>query len=99
MASVPNKKMRGRAVFIAAILTLLGFGLVIFQLYRVQLVEGEAYKQEAMSRQLRATTISANRGPSIPPTGRCWRPPQPHGGWFSPRRISPRRRRSCWPTA
>ena len=62
MASVPNKKMRGRAVFIAAILTLLGFGLVIFQLYRVQLVEGEAYKQEAMSRQLRATTISANRG-------------------------------------
>ena len=62
MASVPNKKMRGRAVFIAAILTLLGFGLVIFQLYRVQLVEGEAYKQEAMSRQLRATTINANRG-------------------------------------
>ena len=37
-------------------------GKVLHQLYRVQLVEGESYKQEAMSRQLRATTINANRG-------------------------------------
>ena len=32
MASVPNKKMRGRAIFVAALLILLGFGLVIRQL-------------------------------------------------------------------
>ena len=46
MASVPNKKMRGRAVFIAAILTLLGFGLVIFQLYRVRLLRGDIRRGE-----------------------------------------------------
>ena len=62
MASIPNKKMRGRAILVAALLIIVGFGLVIHQLYRVQLVEGESYKQEAMSRQLRATTINANRG-------------------------------------
>ena len=61
MASIPNKKMRGRAILVAALLIIVGFGLVIHQLYRVQLVEGESYKQEAMSRQLRATTINANR--------------------------------------
>ena len=62
MASLPNKKMRGRAILVAAALIVVGFGLVIRSLYQVQLVEGEAYKQEAMSRQLRATTINANRG-------------------------------------
>lgn len=62
MASIPNKKMRGRTILVAALLIIVGFGLVIHQLYRVQLVEGESYKQEAMSRQLRATTINANRG-------------------------------------
>ena len=62
MASVPNKKMRGRAIFVAALLILLGFGLVIRQLYIVQIVKGDSYKQTAMSNQLRATTIKANRG-------------------------------------
>ena len=46
MASIPNKKMRGRAILVAALLIIVGFGLVIHQLYRVQLVEGESYKQE-----------------------------------------------------
>ena len=44
MASIPNKKMRGRAILVAALLIIVGFGLVIHQLYRVQLVEGESYK-------------------------------------------------------
>ena len=64
MASIPNKKMRGRAILVAALLIIVGFGLVIHQLYRVQLVEGESYKQEAMSRQLgvsRATLREALR--------------------------------------
>ena len=39
MASIPNKKMRGRAILVAALLIIVGFGLVIHQLYRVQLVE------------------------------------------------------------
>ena len=49
MASIPNKKMRGRTILVAALLIIVGFGLVIHQLYRVQLVEGESYKQEAAS--------------------------------------------------
>ena len=70
MASIPNKKMRGRAILAATLLIIVGFGLVIHQLYRVQLVEGESYKQEAMSRQLRATTIMPTGGPFTPPMDR-----------------------------
>ena len=62
MASLPNKKMRIRAVIVAVLLTALGFGAVIYNLYKVQIVKGEEYEQKAMSQQLRATTISANRG-------------------------------------
>ena len=40
MASIPNKKMRVRAILVAALLVIVGFGLVIHQLYQVQLVEG-----------------------------------------------------------
>ena len=45
MASIPNKKMRGRTILVAALLIIVGFGLVIHQLYRVQLVEGESYRR------------------------------------------------------
>lgn len=62
MASLPSKKMRIRTVIVAALLTALGFGAVIYNLYKVQIVKGEEYEQKAMSQQLRATTISANRG-------------------------------------
>lgn len=62
MTSLPNKKMRIRAVIVAVLLTALGFGAVIYNLYKVQIVKGEEYEQKAMSQQLRATTISANRG-------------------------------------
>lgn len=62
MASLPNKKMRIRAVIVAVLLTAVGFGAVIYNLYKVQIVKGEEYEQKAMSQQLRATTISANRG-------------------------------------
>lgn len=62
MTSLPSKKMRIRAVIVAVLLTALGFGAVIYNLYKVQIVKGEEYEQKAMSQQLRATTISANRG-------------------------------------
>ena len=32
MASIPNKKMRGRAILVATLLIIVGFGLVIHQL-------------------------------------------------------------------
>lgn len=62
MTSLPSKKMRIRAVIVAVLLTVFGFGAVIYNLYKVQVVKGEEYEQKAMSQQLRATTISANRG-------------------------------------
>lgn len=65
MASVHNKKMRGRAIFVAALLILLGFGLVIRQLYIVQIVKGDSYKQTAMSNQLRATTHQGKQGDDL----------------------------------
>lgn len=61
-SSLPSKRMRIRAVIVAVLLTAVGFGAVIYNLYKVQIVKGEEYEQKAMSQQLRATTISANRG-------------------------------------
>lgn len=62
MASLPNKNMRFRCVIVAAALILGGFGVVIANLYKIQIKNGEGYKQAATSQQLRATTITANRG-------------------------------------
>lgn len=62
MASLPNKNMRMRCVIIAAILIFAGFGGVIWHLYGIQIKDGANYKKLATSQQLRATTITANRG-------------------------------------
>lgn len=99
MASLPNKKMRGRAILVAAALIVVGFGLVIRSLYQVQLVEGEAYKQEAMSRQLRATTINANRGTIYSADGQVLAASATSWRVIFSRRISPMNRQCCWRTA
>ncbi len=62
MASLPNKKMRFRACIVAGLMILVGFGAVILNLYKIQIKDGESYKQKATGQHLRAATINANRG-------------------------------------
>ena len=57
----PTKKMRVRILGIAAVLALVG-GALIGNLAVKMLVEGETWKQRAVSQQLSDSVISANRG-------------------------------------
>jgi stage V sporulation protein D (sporulation-specific penicillin-binding protein) len=62
MAKAPTNKMRKRMYFLLILMMVGGFGLLIFRLYQIQIQEGPAYQKMALDQQLRATTISAERG-------------------------------------
>ena len=62
MSKLPNNQIRMRLAVAGVLLTLVGFGMVVRQLYKIQLVEGDFYQKKAMAQQLRTTSISANRG-------------------------------------
>ncbi|MEG1777419.1 MAG: penicillin-binding transpeptidase domain-containing protein [Angelakisella sp.] len=62
MSKLPNNQIRRRLAAAGAILTVLGFGMVVRQLYIIQIENGDFYQKKALSQQLRTTSITANRG-------------------------------------
>ena len=57
-----NSKVRGICSLLAVAAVLFAAGAVIHSLYRIQIVDGETYRQEAAEQQLKDITIKAARG-------------------------------------
>ena len=57
-----NSKVRGICSLLAVAAVLFAAGGVIHSLYRIQIVDGETYRQEAAEQQLKDITIKAVRG-------------------------------------
>ena len=57
-----NSKVRGICSLLAVAVVLFAAGAVIHSLYRIQIVDGETYRQEAAEQQLKDITIKAVRG-------------------------------------
>ena len=57
-----NSKVRGICSLLAVAAVLFAAGAVIHSLYRIQIVDGETYRQEAAEQQLKDITIKAVRG-------------------------------------
>lgn len=62
MAKGTTSKMWRRTTIALAILILVGFGAVLCSLVKLQLIDGEQLKSQAVSNQLKDTTIAAQRG-------------------------------------
>lgn len=62
MAKSPGNEMRIKMLIVAACITIMGGGILIYQLFTLQFTESEKYKQRAIAQQLRTTPISAERG-------------------------------------
>ncbi|MCR4925321.1 MAG: PASTA domain-containing protein [Clostridiales bacterium] len=58
----PTKLMAKRAIIVFAIVIVLGLGVDIFSLGRLQLVDPKGYAEKAASQQLSDTTVNAQRG-------------------------------------
>ena len=70
MASIPNKKCADAPYWRRHCLSSSALGWSFTSCTGCSWWRENPYKQEAMSRQLRATTINANRGPFTPPMDR-----------------------------
>ena len=62
MSNLPETSARRRLLIVGACLVGLGFGIVIYNLFKIQIKEGDYYQQRAIAQQLRTTPITANRG-------------------------------------
>ena len=62
MFKLSGNSTRFRLIVVGVLLTVVGFGWVIRNLYQIQLVNGDFYQQRAVAQQLRTTSINANRG-------------------------------------
>ncbi len=62
MPKSPGNEMRLKMLAVAGLITVLGGGLLIWQLFKLQFTNSEIYKQRAVAQQLRTTAISAERG-------------------------------------
>lgn len=62
MAKGPTITMWRRAMFVLIGLIAVGFGVVVFSLVRIQLVDGSGLKKIALDQQLQDTQIAAKRG-------------------------------------
>ena len=62
MAKGTTIRMWRRTVFVLWTLVILGFGVLIISLIRLQLIEGESLQTRAIDQQLKDTAISAQRG-------------------------------------
>ncbi|MBQ9938065.1 MAG: PASTA domain-containing protein [Oscillospiraceae bacterium] len=57
-----SAKTKGRMALLMAIVTIIGFGVLIVRLFNIQVVNGEDYQYRATQQQLREIEISASRG-------------------------------------
>ncbi len=62
MAKGTTIKMWRRTLIVLIVMVVLGFGLIVVSLIRLQLVDGAELQKAAVDQQLRDTTISAQRG-------------------------------------
>jgi len=62
MNKIPTAVTRKRILSIAAAVTLIGFGSLIFRLFNLQIVSAEEYQAQAAKQQLKVTELSATRG-------------------------------------
>ncbi len=62
MAKGNTVRLWRRSLIVLMVMLVLGFGLLIFRLVQLQIVEGETLQKGAVSQQLQDTTISAKRG-------------------------------------
>jgi stage V sporulation protein D (sporulation-specific penicillin-binding protein) len=62
MNRAPTAVTRKRILAIAAAVTLIGFGSLIFRLFNLQIVSAEEYQAQAAKQQLKVTELSATRG-------------------------------------
>lgn len=62
MAKGTTIRMWHRTVFVLLLMVLAGFGAVVFNLVRLQIVEGETLKMRAVDNQVKDTVLTAQRG-------------------------------------
>lgn len=62
MAKGTTVRMWRRTVFVLLMMIVVGFGSVIFNLVRLQIVEGEELKRRAVDNQVKDTVLTAQRG-------------------------------------
>ncbi|MEG2192852.1 MAG: penicillin-binding transpeptidase domain-containing protein, partial [Oscillospiraceae bacterium] len=60
--SAVTNQIRVRAIIVAAVFVVLGFGTIAVNMFNIQILQYEKYKVEASNIQLRDTEISAKRG-------------------------------------
>lgn len=99
----PNLKsnVRIRTIIAVAAFTLGAFGLLIYQLYALQLRDAEHYRTEAVTQQLQDTELPATRGNIYSANGKLLA--KSNTVWNiiadrpNPRRTAPRKPRSAPP--
>lgn len=69
LATGNTQKMWRKAITVTVILVFFGFGMVVFNLARLQLVQGEELKSRALNQSLASTVLSATRGTIYDRTG------------------------------
>ncbi|MCI1966732.1 MAG: PASTA domain-containing protein [Oscillospiraceae bacterium] len=62
MSKGTNIRMWHRTVFVLLMMIVAGFGAVVFNLVRLQIVEGETLKMRAVDNQVKDTVLTAQRG-------------------------------------
>ena len=70
MAKGMKEKMWHKAMGLAAVVVFVGFGLVVINLFRWQIVRGEELSNAALDQSLQSTTLSAMRGTIYDSTGK-----------------------------
>lgn len=70
MAKGMKEKIWHKAMGLAAVVVFVGFGLVVINLFRWQIVRGEELSNAALDQSLQSTTLSAMRGTIYDSTGK-----------------------------
>ncbi|MDR2933179.1 MAG: stage V sporulation protein D, partial [Oscillospiraceae bacterium] len=62
MPKITTSKMRIRMLVVLILIFVLGFSVIIYRLFKLQILEGETYQGLALQQQTRSTPIGAKRG-------------------------------------
>ena len=62
MGKAPTYRMKSRMIIVLICMIAIGFGIVLLNLFRLQVIDGDKWQSYALSQQLRSSKISANRG-------------------------------------
>ncbi|MCD7853103.1 MAG: PASTA domain-containing protein [Oscillospiraceae bacterium] len=58
----PNRRMLRRALFLLIVCGIVAFGVLIAKLYQIQITQHDLYESEAITQQVRSTTVDSGRG-------------------------------------